>query len=246
MIRCVFVEEIENKLRRENPQKTVQLTQMALLSGLDTRTLTKIRNSKNYGRPFCEEKNFVKEFTPGAAILDAWSSTPPYVNEQTGKPNSLPVSGKSPSFESLFEVTGRARGITYRSLLSRLCESGAVLLNEERNEVRLIAKSYLPSDSGDKLGAIEMGFSAVGSMLDTVTRNITALESGEDRFYQRGAWTHRLNPAKKGELRSLLRQVLESTDDQARTIIENIEDKTTNLEQVTAGISCFYFEQPRS
>jgi hypothetical protein len=83
-------------------------------------------------------------------------------------------------------------------------------------------------------------------MLDTVTRNITALESGEDRFYQRGAWTHRLNPAKKGELRSLLRQVLESTDDQARTIIENIEDKTTNLEQVTAGISCFYFEQPRS
>ena len=45
IIRYVFIEEIENKLKRERPTKNVPLTQLALLSGLDTRTLTKIRNS---------------------------------------------------------------------------------------------------------------------------------------------------------------------------------------------------------
>src|SRR5210317_604204 len=70
MIRYIFVEEIENKLRAENPKKSIQLTQLALLSGLDTRTLTKIRNSKKYRKPFYEEANFLREFAPGASILD--------------------------------------------------------------------------------------------------------------------------------------------------------------------------------
>ena len=64
IIRYVFVEEIENKLRAENPNRNIQLTQLALLSGLDTRTLTKIRNSKKYGKPFYEEANFLREFAP--------------------------------------------------------------------------------------------------------------------------------------------------------------------------------------
>lgn len=243
IVRYVFVEEIENKLRSENPNKNIHLTQLALLSGLDTRTLTKIRNSPKYRRPFYEEANFLREFTPGAAILDVWSSKPPYFNEVTGKPRRLAVSGNSLSFESLFAECGKMRGVTYMSLLERLVESRAVELDAEQDMVRLVLKSYLPSDSKDKLGAIEMGFSALGNMVDTVTKNIVALENGNERLYQRGAWTYRLSPSKKHELRLALRSLMESTDREAREMIESHEDSFKTSDQITAGISLFYFEE---
>jgi hypothetical protein len=243
IIRYVFVEEIENKLRSENPDKNIQLTKLALLSGLDTRTLTKIRNSPRYRQPFYEQSTFLRQFTPGASILDMWSSRPPYVDEKTGEPRILPVLGEAPSFESLFEECGKMRGVTYKSLLERLLESKAVEFDANRNEVKLVQRSYLPSDSNDKLGAIEMGFSALGNMVDTVTRNICALENGNERFYQRGAWTYRLNPSNRTTIRSSLRELLESTDKEARRVIENYEERFDNSEQITAGVSIFYFEE---
>lgn len=243
IVRYVFVEEIENKLRSENPERNVHLTQLALLSGLDTRTLTKIRNSPRYRKPFYEEANFLREFTPGASILDVWGSKPPYFDEITGQPKPLPVSGDSMSFESLFAECGKMRGVTYMSLLERLVESRAVKMDAEHNVVRLVVKSYLPSDSKDRLGSIEMGFSALGSMVDTVTKNINALETGGERLYQRGTWTYRLNPSHKISLRKALHSLMEATDVEARQIIESHEDTFKTADQITAGISLFYFEE---
>ena len=71
IIRFVYVEEVENKLILENPSKNIPLTQFALLSGLDTRTLTKVRNDRKYRQPIYHERNFIEEITPGTSILDA-------------------------------------------------------------------------------------------------------------------------------------------------------------------------------
>jgi len=243
IIRYLFVEEIENMLRKENPSKSIPLTQLALLSGLDTRTLTKIRNSERFRRPFHREANFLREFAPGAAILDVWNSKPPYVNEVTGEPKVLQISGGKVSFESLFDECGKSRGVTYKSLLQRLAKSGAVDLDSDKSEVRLISMSYLPSDAKDRLGAIEMGFSAIGNMVETVTRNILALEEGTERLYQRGAWTFRLNEGDKSALRSRLRELLQHTDTSARSIIAEFEENYASAEQITAGVSLFYFEE---
>lgn len=246
IIRYIFVEEIENKLRRESPTKNVSLSQLALLSGLDTRTLTKIRNSQKYRQPFHKETNFLKESVPGASILDEWSSKTPYIDDLTGEPKELHISGNFPSFESLYLDSAQSRGVTYRSLLERLVESGAVLINEEENKVVLMTKSYLPSDSKDRLGAIEMGFSALGNLTDTVTTNILALDTKEERLFQRGVWTYRLQLRDKNNLRDDLNKLLENTDRQARIIIEKYIDKSSNSEQLTAGVSYFYFEEHTS
>ena len=243
LIKYLFVEEIENKLRAENPNKNIPLSQLALLSGLDTRTLTKIRNSKKYRHPFYEEATFLRDFAPGASILDVWSSQAPYMDEVSGKPQALSVSGEPLSFEALFEEFGKSRGVTYQSLLKRLVESGAVDMDAETGFVRLVAKSYLPSDSQDMLGAIELGFSALGNLVDTVTKNILALESGQERLYQRGAWTYRLSEQNKSALRAELRSLLECTDTKARAIIERHEDPFVKSDQITAGLSLFYFEE---
>ena len=243
IIRQIFVEEIENRLRAEKPSKTVSLSQLALLSGLDTRTLTKIRNSKEYRQPLYNEANFLEEFTPGASILDTWCSKPPYIDENTGKPKDLFISNDPESFEALFNECATSRGITYKSLMRRLQESNSIELDERTNKLRLKKSSYLPSSSDDYLGAIDMGFSALGNMIDTVTRNLRSFESGEERFYQRGVWTLRLSDSKKEKMRSALAGLLESTDNEARSIIERHEDKYSTTEQITAGISLFYFEE---
>lgn len=243
MVRFIFIEEIENKLREENPTKNIALTQLALLSGLDTRTLTKIRNNPKYRQPFYKEASFLKEFVPGASILDIWSSEPSYIDQNTGNPISLKISGKHPSFESLFSDSTKGRGITYKSLLNRLVESGAVSVKENQNEVQLVTKSYLPLDSKDKLGAIEMGFSALGNMTETVTKNICALETKGDRLFQRGAWTYRLHPRNLNRFRSDLNSLLENTDRKARKIIEKYEETSVSPEHITAGVSYFCFEE---
>lgn len=243
MIRYIFVEEIENKLHRENPTKNVSLSQLALLSGLDTRTLTKIRNNQKYRKPFYKEANFLKEFVPGASILDAWASQPQYLDKRTGKPKDLNISGNSPSFESLFLDSAQSRGVTYRSLLDRLIESGAVSLNENEDKVSLMSTSYLPADSKDKLGVIEMGFSALGNLTDTVTKNICATEADGRRLFQRGAWTYRLQQQDQNDLRNELNKLLDDTDQVARKIIQKYEDKDDYAGQLTAGVSFFYFEE---
>jgi hypothetical protein len=242
IIRYIFIEEIENKLHRENPTKNIPLTQLALLSGLDTRTLTKVRNSEQYRQPLYSESTFLDEFTPGASILDTWCSKVPYVDEESGEPNELDISGETKSFESLFNESTKSRGITYKSLMNRLIDSGSVELLEEKGKVKLITKTYIPSDSKDNLGSIEMGFSAIGNMIDTVAKNIDSRED-EERLYQRGTWTLRLSKENQHELRSELKALLKETDVKARKIIESKEDKYSSPEQITAGISLFYFEE---
>jgi hypothetical protein len=91
-----------------------------------------------------------------------------------------------------------------------------------------------------------MGFSALGNMVDTVTKNIIALEDGSERLYQRGAWTYRLGPRNQMKLRAALRTLLENADAEARLIIEKHEDPRINAEHLTAGVSLFYFEESES
>jgi len=243
MIRYIFIEEAENKLKKESPRKNISLTKLALLSGIDTRTLTKVRNSEGYRQPLYRESKFLREFTPGAAILDYWSSKRPFVDPQSGEPKILKISGEDNSFEALFSGCIRGRGVTARSLLQRLAESGAVKIDHEQGTVKLLKRTYLPSSSSDQQGSIQMGFSAIGNMLDTVIHNVESLDTGAERLYQQGAWTYRLSPCNQQQIRNSLRQLLAETDKKARKIFTKYEDKNAASEQITSGVSLFYFEE---
>lgn len=243
IIRSIFIEEIENKLRKENPKKNIALTQLALLSGLDTRTLTKIRNDPNYRKPFHAEAAFLNQFVVGASLLNDWTSKSAYIDKSTGEPRALKISGDPPSFESLFMESNRGRGVTHKSLLRRLVANGAVVINKDEGKVRLVTNTYLPSDLKDKLAAIEIGFSALTNLTGTVTHNISALETGEERLFQRGSWTFKLKNSNKPDLRRDLNLLLEEADRKAKKIIEKHEEKTQTPDTVSAGVSFFYFEE---
>ena len=89
MIRLIFVEEAELHLKRERPGKNVPLTKMALLTGLDTRTLSKIQVEIAENLPIHLEDKFLREITPECSVLDSWASNSIYQDSKTKSPISL-------------------------------------------------------------------------------------------------------------------------------------------------------------
>jgi Family of unknown function (DUF6502) len=243
MIRSIYVEEAENRIRKKHPQKNVSLTKLALLSGLDTRTLTKIRNSASFRQPFHISSSFLKEFTPGVMLLDVWSSKPPWFDPVKGQARVLKITGDESSFEALFYETVKSRGITANSLLLQLAESGSVKINAGAGTVSLVRLLYLPSALNDQLEAIVVGFSAIGNHVDTVIHNLNSIQSEDELFYQRGAWTYRLPYSRLAATRKELREVLEKCDLAARKVLKKSEVQNSGPNQLTAGVGLFYFEE---
>ena len=91
MIQVIFVEEAEAKLKREAPGKNVALSTLAVVTGFDTRTLTKIKSKDSYLKPFYEEKRFLSQITPECSVLDVWESSAKYRDPTSGKPKILAI-----------------------------------------------------------------------------------------------------------------------------------------------------------
>ena len=243
MLQVIFVEEAEAKLKKETPGKNVPLSTLAVVTGFDTRTITKIKGKDSYLKPFHKEKRFLSEITPECSVLDVWESSAKYLNSKSGKPKILPIKGASPSFESLISDSNSTRGVTVKSFLQRLEASKSIELDKTNNTVRMIDKRYTPFGSKDHTEHAKIGMAAVGNLVDTIAHNLrTEPEDGES-FYQQGCWTNRLNRTDIRKLRGLIRKFLLKTDERARKIIKPFEQDTVTGDQVTAGISFFYFEE---
>lgn len=84
---------------------------------------------------------------------------------------------------------------------------------------------------------------AVGNLVDTIAYNLTSTSDNGESFYQRGCWTNRLDINDREELRVIIKKFLSDTDEKARKIIKPFEQEVVTSDQVTAGISLFYFEE---
>lgn len=246
MMQVIFVEESEAKLRREEPGKNVSLSTLAVLTGFDTRTITKIKSEDTYLKPFHTEERFLKEITPECTVLDVWESHFKYSDAKTGKPKVLKIKGPDQSFESLIGDAISTRGITVRTFLKSLKISKSIEVDEEKNEVRMIDKAYTPFDTSTQIDNVRVGMAAVGNLVETIIHNLHAVVSNEQTFYQRGCWTHRLKNADRQEVRGIVTRFLDDQDDKARVLLRSYEQEFAETDQITAGISLFYFEEEAS
>ena len=243
MIRYIYVEEAEGKLRRQKPHRDVPLTRLALLTGLDTRTLARVRNCDRYRKPLYKENRFIKSMTPESCVLDIWSSNSRFVDPDSGKPKQISLHGAGASFEQLVKEAVTSRGVTSQSILASLIADKAVELDDETQSLKLLEKIQAPYKSGNEWGALEVGLLHACSLLDTVFHNFQAVKDGGAPFYQRGSWTHRLRLDKRLDFRKIMRDFLEKSDDEAREFMLPYEEKISCEDQLTAGISMFYFEE---
>jgi hypothetical protein len=243
MIQVIFVEEAEAKLKQETPGKNVALSNLAVITGFDTRTLTRIKGKDSYLKPFHEEARFLSQITPECSVLDVWESSAKYRDSKSGKPKVLPIRGPKTSFESLIGDSNSTRGVTVTSFLQRLEASDSIVVDKTKNSVRMIDKRYIPFGSEIKTENAKVGMAAVGNLVDTIANNLKAASKGKEAFYQQACWTNRLNKEDSEKLREIARKFLLKTDERARKMMKPFEQDAVGQDQVTAGISMFYFEE---
>lgn len=243
MMQVIFVEEAEAMLQLERPGKNVPLSTLAVMTGFDTRTLTRIRAGGTYQKPFHEEQRFLSEITPECSVLDVWESHSGYCDPDTGQPAILPLRGEAPSFESLVGEAVSTRGVTVSSFLQRLVASRSVSVDKAAQTVKMINKRFTPFGSKDQTQNARIGMAAVGNLVDTIAHNLKTNKDSGESFYQRGCWTNRLKQSDANRLRTLVRNFLEETDEAARQLIRPFEQESSGRDQMTAGISLFYFEE---
>ena len=241
MIRIIFVEEAESKLKRERPGKNVPLTKLATLTGLDTRTLNKVIVEKLDSFAIFQNERFLKGFSPGFRVLDVWLSDKTYLDLKTGTPMVLPIYGKQQSFESLVASTISARGVTSQSILERLEENKMIVRNIDNATVKINQEGVV-FVSHDELDMIDIGFWSAANLVATIANNVKA-SNQKERFFQRSCWTFKLNKINREHFQRKMLKFLIESHKKAKNQILPFEDSVESTNQITAGISMFYFEE---
>ena len=107
----------------------------------------------------------------------------------------------------------------------------------------MIDKRYTPFGSEAQTETARIGMAAVGNLVDTVAHNLKAPNQNGESFYQRGCWTNRLDQDDSKRLRELVKNFLSETDEKVRKLMKPFEQNVAGQDQVTAGVSLFYFEE---
>jgi hypothetical protein len=239
MIRHIYVEETEIKLRAESPGKNVPLTRMALSTGLDTRALIRIRERIQLDEPQYRQQ-FLSELTPESAVVEAWASR---VRDPDagGDASVLDYGSEAGGFETLVRATVPTRGITTQSILHRLVATRSVEQDPERKTLKLAVDHFSPYLSQDEPSILNAAFSAISNLISTIDHNLDADPS--DLLFQRQKWTFRLNPDDVPAFRQAMRDMLERREVEAEKAIEPWENDSYSQGLLTAGVGFYYFEE---
>lgn len=241
LVRKIFVEESEAFLRREKDQKSISLTDLGLVTGIDTRTINKIRNSDDYEKPISESRSFFVDLTPEAVVVDKWQLDPEFTNEN-GDPVKLKIWGEHRSFESLVQSTIKSRGITVKSILKRLIDTNSISVSEDDNFVTLHPELWISYQSTGAEGAIRAGLLAVSQHFNTVLNNIDSITEDLEPKFERIFWCNRIDPSKLDDFRKDLEQFLENASGQAVKVIEPYDKDFELKESISGGVGLYYFD----
>jgi hypothetical protein len=242
MIQIIFVEEAEAKLQQETPGKNVALGDIALQTGVDTRTIKKIRTYIAVSNPIHQDDVFLDGFMPLFKVFDLWMNDAMFFNVNEGKPKILKFEGEGATFTRLVKMAIQSRGLTAKAVLKRLKEidvvdedplAGTVVLKQEDNV--FISK--------DDLDLLDVGFTAIGNLVNTIAHNIQNHLDEDAKYFQRGSWDYQFDPEKMDQIRTAIHRYLRKTDTKSRHLIASLAETESQKGQWTAGISMFYFEE---
>ena len=245
MIALVFVEEAEAKLKKESPGKNVALGDIALQTGVDTRTIKKIRTYIAVSKPIHLDDMFLDGFMPLFKVFDLWMNDEKFFDPDTGKPRVLNIEGEGATFSELVKMSIQSRGLTAQAVLKRLKEidvvdedtdAGTVVLKQEDNVFI----------SRDDLDLLDVGFTAIGNLVSTISHNIQNNLNEDAKYFQRGSWDYQFDPEKMDQVRNEIHRYLRREDKRSRELITKLAETDARKGQLTAGISMFYFEEDPS
>jgi len=242
LIQIIFVEESENKLGQNTPGKNATLADLALLTGMDIRTIKKTKAYIDRGNSVHQDDTFLEGFMPMFKVLDLWMNDERFYDAHFKKPRELKIDGEEVTFSQLVKLTLQSRGLSAQLVLKRLKEAGVISVNSLDGTVKLIQQDNI-FISEDELSSIEVGFAAIGNLADTVCHNIQSSLNKDTKYFQRGCWNYQFSPEKIHQVRKLIHNFLKKTDGKSRELITSLAEPEKQKGQMTAGISMFYFEE---
>jgi hypothetical protein len=242
MIQIIFVEEAEAKLKLEAPGTNVALGDIALQTGVDTRTIKKIRAYIALSNPIHQDDMFLDGFMPLFKVFDLWMNDGRFFDAGSGRPRKLKIEGAGDTFSKLVKSAIQSRGLTARAVLKRLKEIDVIKVDPVSGAVELKQEDNVFISKND-LDLLDVGFTAIGNLANTVSHNIQNHLDEEAKYFQRGSWNYQFSPDRIDEVRRVIHKYLRETDTKSRGLITSLAETDSRNDQITAGISMFYFEE---
>lgn len=241
MINYIYVEECEIDLRNEAGGKSVPLTKLAIVTGLDTRTLTTIRQKiESSGSMF--QQHFLRDLTPESAVVDVWADRVAKAAEHAKEgQRALTYGDEDSEFEKLFRSVITSRGITTQSIIDRLITTKSAVLDKDERRIRLVVTKFSPYLSDDEANSVNAALSAVSNLISTIDHNVGLPQN--DKFFQRQVWTFRLRPEKRNEFRICIRKFLEEAEQRAICVMAPWESENYEDRFLGTGLGLYYFEE---
>ena len=241
MVQIIFIEETEVKLKQEAPGKSVALGDIALQTGVDTRTIKRIRTYIALSDPMYQDDNFLDGFMPLFKVFDLWMNDSRFFDVRTGKPRELKIEGEGVTFSELVKTAIQSRGLTTQAVLKRLKEIDVIEVDSVAGTVVLTQEDNV-FISKDDLDLLDVGFTAIGNLASTISHNIQNQLNEDAKYFQRGSWDYHFSPDKIDQVRKKIHEYLRESDKKSRDLILSLAESEGQKGQLTAGISMFYFE----
>ena len=228
ILKAIYVEEAQKKLIREGSKPTKSA--IALITGLDTRVVTTVL-SQNLDTTLQNQN-----VNPENDLLDMWAGDVFFQDPETGKPASLPISGRGRTFQGLV-LKSIGRNITVKTVMDRLLTGGSIRVNRgDIDTVELISELYLPL-TDDRIRHTEVGLLEASRVLGAVVHNMSS--TPETSVPQQGRWTYRLAPEKYQDFRKRVRDLLRKQIKEGESLLEEFEEPTKQPGQLTVGIGWY-------
>ncbi len=228
ILKVLYVEEAEKKLKRTNSKPTKSA--LALITGLDTRVVSSVVN-RRYDISL-EPKNICAE----NALLDMWTNDPFFSDEDSKVPLVLPIEGRGRTFQGLV-LRSIGRNITVKTVLDRLLSSGNIrIISDATERVEMLSLFYSPI-TDDRANMTDIAFIESSRVLSAAIHNINS--DIDSRVPQQGRWTYRLSPTKYGEFRQEVRLLLQKQIKEGEALLEKFEEAQKQPGQLTVGIGWY-------
>jgi hypothetical protein len=241
MISYIYIQESDKSLKEEFSGKSVPLTKLALLTGLDTRAIGSIREKIEQSDGKFQQL-LLKDLTPESAIVEAWAAKISNADQnERANFRTLKYGHDEEEFESLVRKTITTRGLTTQSLIQTLLATKSISQDRKNKTITLLVESYSPYLSNDEPNMVNAAFSAVSNLISTIEYNVTA--SVSNRLFQRQVWSFRIDPHKLEPFRASMRTFLLEMESEAKEKVEVWEAGEYSEELISGGIGFYYFEE---
>lgn len=235
VLRQAYVDAAVEHLQRKQPDKRLTRSAVALLTGMDSRTVAQLLESRSESDGPPDEQ--IVQQSPNAQVLGSWASEERWADPDTGKPRDLLIYGSGDTFQALVK-TSIGKSVSYSMVLETLLSHGNVRKVGD-NKVRLIDRVFRSESDLAKLRQALR-------MVDGVSKNIIngqQVREPEQRWPRGVVWSQRVRPA---ELAALRKEILALLRDkhvyELGELIDQHADEHDGPNQTIAGLGWYYWE----